>query len=95
MPNYHTTAEGNIPFTAEEEAEWDAKIAGWNAGANNRKAVEVRVERNRKLGATDWTQAADVPQVLKDRYAPYRQLLRDVPQQSGFPQTVTWPTLPE
>jgi hypothetical protein len=26
MPNYHTTAEGNIPFTAEEEAEWEARI---------------------------------------------------------------------
>lgn len=24
MPNYHTTSEGNIPFTAKEEAEWEA-----------------------------------------------------------------------
>lgn len=24
MPNYHTTSEGNIPFTAQEEAEWEA-----------------------------------------------------------------------
>ena len=95
MPNYHTTSEGNIPFTAEEEAEWDAEIAEWNANANNRKAVEVRAERNTKLAATDWTQATDVPQVLKDRYAPYRQLLRDVPQQAGFPETIQWPTQPE
>jgi hypothetical protein len=94
MPNYHTTAEGNIPFTAEEEAEWDAKIAGWNAGASNRKALEVRAERNTKLAATDWTQAADVPQVLKYRYAPYRQALRDLPTQAGFPWTIDWPTQP-
>ena len=95
MPNYHTTVEGNIPFTAEEEAEWDAKKAAWNAGANDRKAAEVRAERNAKLAATDWTQAADTPQAIKDKYAPYRQALRDVPAQSGFPNTVVWPTQPE
>ena len=95
MPNYHTTVEGNIPFTAEEEAEWDAKKAAWNAGANDRKAAEVRAERNAKLAATDWPQAADTPQAIKDKYAPYRQALRDVPAQNGFPNTVVWPTQPE
>jgi hypothetical protein len=94
MPNYHTTAEGNIPLTAEEEAEWDAKIAGWNAGANDRKAAEIRTERNRKLNATDWTQATDVPQAVKDSYVTYRQALRDITAQSGFPWTVTYPDKP-
>ena len=27
MTRYHTTPEGDIPFTAEEEAEWDAMVA--------------------------------------------------------------------
>jgi hypothetical protein len=92
MPNHHATAEGNVPFTAEEEAEWSAKEAAWVAGANDRKAAEVRAERNAKLTATDWTQVADVPQAIKDKYAPYRQALRNVPTQSGFPNTVVWPT---
>ena len=90
---YHTTAEGNIPFTAEEEAQRDAEEAAWAAGANDRKAAEARAERNAKLAATDWTQGADTPQATKDKYAPYRQALRDVPAQSGFPNTVVWPTL--
>ena len=55
----------------------------------------VRFDRNRLLAATDWTQAADVPQAVKDLWAPYRQALRDVPQQAGFPTDVTWPTKPE
>ena len=95
MSRHHATAEGNIPFTAEEEAEWDAQAAIYAAGADSRKAAEVRAERNAKLAATDWTQAADVPQVVKNSYAPYRQALRDVPQQSGFPNQVVWPTKPE
>lgn len=95
MPNYHATSEGNIPFTAEEEAEWEAQQAAWAAGADARKAAEVRVERNAKLAVTDWTQGADTPQAIKDKYAPYRQALRDVPAQNGFPNTVIWPTQPE
>ena len=94
MARHHATDKGNIPFTAEEEAEWDAKELAYAANANNRKAVEIRSERNAKLVATDWTQAADVPQSVKDNYAPYRQALRDVPSQSGFPNEVVWPTQP-
>ena len=94
MTNFHATSEGNIPFTAEEEASWAAEQAAWAAGANDRKAAEVRTERNTKLAATDWTQGADTPQVIKDKYAPYRQTLRNVPAQSGFPDTVVWPEQP-
>jgi hypothetical protein len=94
MARHHATPEGNIPFTAEEEAEWDAMEAAYAAGADTRKAVQVREERNAKLAATDWTQASDVPQSVKDSYAPYRQQLRDVPTQSGFPNQVVWPTQP-
>lgn len=57
-------------------------------------AAAVRAERDRLIAATDWTQAADVPQLTKDLFAPYRQALRDVPQQSGFPQTIDWPVKP-
>lgn len=57
-------------------------------------AAAVRAERDRLLSVTDWTQAADVPQATKDLFAPYRQALRDVPQQSGFPQTIIWPVKP-
>ena len=94
MPNFHATSEGNVPFTAEEEAVWAAEQAAWAAGANDRKAAEVRAERNAKLDATDWTQGADTPQAIKDKYAPYRQALRDVPTQSGFPLNVDWPKAP-
>ena len=93
MSRFHTTAEGNVPFTAEEEAQRDAEEAAWDAGANDRKAAEVRAERNAKLAATDWTQVADST-VNKQAWGTYRQALRDISTQPGFPQTVTWPDAP-
>ena len=83
-----------IPFTPEEEAEWDAKEAEYAAGANDRAAAEIRTERDAKLTESDWTQVADAP-VDKAAWATYRQALRDIPSQAGFPNEVTWPTEPE
>lgn len=56
-------------------------------------AHSIRVERNRKLFTSDWTQLPD-SQVNKSVWATYRQALRDVPQQKGFPETFTWPLMP-
>jgi hypothetical protein len=83
-----------IDLTPEEIAVIEATEAEWLVVANVRKAVKVREQRNEKLAATDWTQAADVPQAVKDSYAPYRQALRDVPSQSGFPNEIVWPIQP-
>jgi len=53
----------------------------------------VRKERNTKLSECDWTQVADAP-VDKAVWATYRQELRDITKQSGFPWSVTWPDAP-
>jgi hypothetical protein len=57
-------------------------------------AAKVRAERDRKLAETDWTQVADSP-VDSTVWSVYRQSLRDIPSQEGFPQEVTWPDQPE
>lgn len=57
------------------------------------RASEVRTQRNEKLRDSDWTQVADTP-VDKVVWATYRQTLRDVTSQSGFPYTITWPDAP-
>lgn len=50
----------------------------------------MRSVRNEKLTLSDWTQVADAP-VDKAAWATYRQALRDLPQQPGFPAAVEWP----
>jgi len=53
----------------------------------------VRAERDRLLTASDWTQVADAP-ADATAWATYRQALRDVPQQEGFPENIKWPEKP-
>ena len=62
-------------------------------GMNAAQASAVRDERTRRLAACDWTQLADAP-VDDLAWATYRQALRDIPLQAGFPWTVVWPTEP-
>jgi hypothetical protein len=54
-------------------------------------ANEVRAKRNQLLLETDWTQVADV-QVDKVIWAEYRQALRDITLQEGFPFDIIWPS---
>lgn len=56
--------------------------------------VDVRRARNAILAQSDWTQLADTP-VDQSAWAAYRQSLRDIPAQEGFPSQVIWPTSPE
>ena len=55
--------------------------------------VSVRAKRDNLLSTSDWTQVDDSP-VDKSAWPTYRQALRDVPAQSGFPNTITWPNKP-
>ena len=53
----------------------------------------ARVQRNILLSESDWTQVADAP-VDQAAWATYRQALRDIPSQAGFPLDVVWPEKP-
>ena len=62
------------------------------------RAEEVRLARNAALRESDTeilrlylAENLPVPQAWRE----YRQALRDVPQQGGFPNSVNWPGRPE
>jgi hypothetical protein len=65
----------------------------WDLSIEDLK-VEITTKRNSLLAASDWTQLPDVPQATKDAWAQYRQALRDITEQSGYPTNVVWPTSP-
>lgn len=92
MTRYHATENGNVAFTPEEEQEWDVRELAWSAGARDRLAAQVRAERNAKIAACDWRVLPDV--LNGDVWKVYRQALRDVPNQAGFPGSVVWPVEP-
>jgi hypothetical protein len=82
------------PATDTEPAQTAAEQeAAWKAMKDAEQAKAVRADRNRRLADSDWTQLADAP-VDKTAWATYRQALRDVPAQSGFPWNVQWPDTP-
>ena len=68
--------------------------AAYKASKDAEQAKSVRTTRGEKLKDSDWTQVADAP-VDQAAWAAYRQALRDITAQSGFPWTIDWPTQPE
>ena len=81
-----TTVDGVTTTAAEAEA-------AYKSTKDAEQSASVRTSRNDKLAACDWTQLADST-ADKPTWATYRQLLRDVTAQDGFPWNVTWPEAP-
>ncbi len=73
-----TAAEQETAYKARKDAE---------------QAASVRTSRTQKLNDCDWTQIADST-ADKTAWATYRQALRDITGQAGFPWTITWPESP-
>jgi len=74
----------------------EAELAQMRTDAEQAQArlpSQIREQRNRLLTASDWTQIPDCT-VDKQAWATYRQALRDITNQSGFPTDVVWPTKP-
>lgn len=82
--------EGNTVYTVVVQAKTPEEVAADTAS----EAANVRAQRNEKLAQTDWTQGKDIPENISSKWAAYRQALRDVPAQAGFPWTVQWPNDP-
>ena len=57
------------------------------------KAEQYRYVRNDLLAETDWWGLSDYPSTEEQRQ--YRQALRDLTLQAGFPLQITWPIKPE
>ena len=74
------------------ESEKAQKISERDSASLETKKSLERAKRNNLLLETDHLALVDA--TLTDEMRTYRQALRDVPQQSGFPSTITWPEKP-
>ena len=81
-----------VDLTANEIAEIERQRAEWEAGADDRAADAVRRERNALIAETDWWATSD--RTMTAEQAAYRQALRDITAQAGFPHEVVWPVKP-
>jgi hypothetical protein len=55
-----------------------------------------RIDRDHRLSTSDWTQLSDSPLSVEQKaaWALYRQALRDITNQPGFPMDIQWPVAP-
>ena len=81
-----TEEDGVTTTKAEHEAAYQTRL-------DTEAAANVRSQRDQKLKDTDWMGLSDV--TMSAEWAAYRQGLRDISLQDGFPHTITWPTEPE
>jgi hypothetical protein len=84
-----TTEDGVTTTKAEHEA-------AYQAGLDAAAATSVRIERDRLLAASDWVtiRAKELGQTVPQAWFDYRGDLRQIPEQAGFPHSVTLPTEP-
>lgn len=84
-------AQGDRPAQTAAQQE-----AAYKASKDEAQAAVVRAQRAGKLAACDWTQLDDTPltNAKKLEWATYRQALRDISAQPGFPWNVEWPVAP-
>ena len=76
MARHHLINGIQVPFTAEEEAQWDANESAYADGAFDRSIANLRQDRNRKLAETDFYALSD--NTLSDEMKQYRKDLRDI-----------------
>ena len=82
----YTDADGVTHSVADQQAAYDAQNTATLAASERAKRDSLLKETDH-FGLSDVTMSAEM--------TTYRQALRDVPQQEGFPSTITWPTKPE
>jgi len=82
-----------VGFVRINEAEASKMLAALNSKLTPEQA---RFDRDGRLARCDWTQLADAPltSAQKAAWRDYRQALRDVPKQAGFPTAIEWPVAP-
>ena len=73
------------------------QIVGVPEPTDEELAIKVRAERNMKIAETDYYMMPDYPSDPKniEEMKAYRQALRDIPKQEGFPSKFTWPDVPK
>ena len=84
-------------FADTAEATAAQQEAAYKAQKDAEFAKAARDTRDRRLADCDWVvvKALESGQTVPAAWATYRQALRDLPQQIGFPTTINWPVKPE
>lgn len=86
----------NIPPKPSFECDFDFVNEVW-VPSFDKQSEDIKSKRNSLLYQSDWTQIPNTPLTAEQQqsWADYRQQLRDITSQSGYPFNVVWPTPPQ
>lgn len=86
-----------VPFKGAQLRLVQGALAWHDPRPQPQRSADARAARDALLAGCDWrvVRATELGQPVSAAWAAYRQQLRDVPEQSGFPDDITWPTPPE
>ena len=109
IPDDPLAGLGRVSFSEKKKLviqffEWHGYNLGsidWEKAFSDARAVilkPIRIERNKRLSETDWTQLQDSPLSSSEKaaYVTYRQALRDLPSDQNTIENyddVVWPEL--
>ena len=93
VPQFDSLVQSLVAHAAptEDAGQW---VLGYDVVQKTEDMAgdNIRRERNRLLSETDWMALSD--NTMTPEWASYRQALRDITSQEGFPYTIEWPTEP-
>ena len=98
---YQTAFKNGVEQDAKGNWVWKWAVSELDAESKSVKDAETakaaRAQRDRLIAETDWLviKNLELNQNVPGKWEVYRQDLRDIPQQAGFPHNVTWPVKPE
>lgn len=81
----YTNSEGVVQTVEAQQSAYDAR-------ETEALALKERAKRDALIAETDFYALSDV--TMSAEMATYRQALRDISSQEGFPNSITWPTKP-
>lgn len=90
-PDYDTLTQEIVEVITETD---DQEIVSYEIRdlPVDTKIMNIRMERDAMLVQTDAFALTD--RVMSDEMIAFRQALRDIPDQAGFPDNVVWPIMP-
>lgn len=97
---FQSASKNGVVQDANGNWVWAWTITDWDQeaidAATQQQATAIRSTRDKRLAETDWLviKAFETNTNIPAVWEIYRQALRDVPEQAGFPFEVTWPSKP-
>jgi len=101
LPDAEEVPSSFEEITEEDHAKLLKSYNDWRDAYEQRQlelsAAQERDQRDLRLADTDWVVVyhKEKGTAIPDEWKAYRQALRDVPQQAGFPNDIEWPEKPE